>query len=49
MPTNVVHTKADERHWRMAKAAAKKAGEAGNWRYVMGAYEDIKKNARKGK
>ncbi|MEN6549915.1 MAG: hypothetical protein ABFE07_28060 [Armatimonadia bacterium] len=39
MPVNVVKTKADERHWSMAKQRAAEEGHAKDWAYVMGIYK----------
>lgn len=39
MPVGVVKTKADERHWRMAKQRAAEEGHAKDWAYVMGVYK----------
>ncbi|MFH1743698.1 MAG: hypothetical protein ABIH23_32235 [bacterium] len=54
MPGNVVKTKADERHWRMAIKAyadAMRRGETitDEYAYKMGTFRRIKKNAQKGK
>lgn len=49
MPTSVVKTPEDEKHWEQAKQAAEKESQSGNYAYIMGVYQRIKKNAAKGK
>lgn len=43
-PAGAVKTKADEAKWNRAKAAAKKQGQAGNYRLVMHIFQQMKKS-----
>lgn len=49
MPTNVVKTKKDEKHWSKAKAIAAKSGHSKDWAYIMGIYQKMsgKEHAKK--
>lgn len=42
MPTNLVHTKRDERLWNEAKKQAAKQGRAEDWAYVVGIFQRMK-------
>lgn len=42
MPLNVVKTQKDEAKWKKAEEIAAKAGQEGNYAYVMGIYKKMK-------
>lgn len=41
MPSNLVHTKTQEKHWNMAKERAKDEGKEGNWAYTTAIFEKM--------
>ncbi len=49
MPTNLVHTKSDEKKWAAAKhAATKKKGIKNKWAYIVGTYIAMKGGKKHG-
>lgn len=43
MPVGAVKTRRDERLWEEAKRIAAEEGKGGNYAYIMGIYERMKK------
>jgi hypothetical protein len=43
LPASVVKTKRDERLWREAKKQAAENGHGGEWDYIMGIYQHMRK------
>lgn len=47
MPSNLVKSPSDARHWRMAKQRAAEEGHAKDWPYVVGIFERMKGGHKK--
>lgn len=47
MPTNMVKTPEDEKHWAKAKQIASDEGHEGDWKYVVGVYERMRGKVKK--
>lgn len=48
MPHGAVKTKRDEHLWDTAKKAAASQGRAGDYAYIMGIYQRMKRGKKKG-